>query len=62
MGHRLKRYSCGAASLTILSVYVEAGVFEDTARLEAVNFYDTRFNLQLPQKDKDDLVAFLKTL
>jgi cytochrome c peroxidase len=30
--------------------------------LDAVNFYDTRINLQLSQKDKDDLVAFLKTL
>jgi cytochrome c peroxidase len=30
--------------------------------LDAVNFYDTRFNLHLSQKDKDDLVAFLKTL
>ena len=30
--------------------------------LDAVNFYDTRFNLHLSQQDKDDLVAFLKTL
>ncbi len=30
--------------------------------LDAVNFYDTRFNLNLSQRDKDDLVAFLKTL
>ena len=29
---------------------------------DAVNFYDTRFNLNLSQQDKDDLVAFLKTL
>lgn len=29
---------------------------------DAVNFYDTRFNLHLSQQDKDDLVAFLKTL
>jgi cytochrome c peroxidase len=30
--------------------------------LDAVDFYDTRFNLNLSQRDKDDLVAFLKTL
>jgi cytochrome c peroxidase len=30
--------------------------------LDAVNFYDTRFNLHLSQQDKEDLVAFLKTL
>jgi cytochrome c peroxidase len=30
--------------------------------LDAVNFYDTRFSLHLSQQDKDDLVAFLKTL
>jgi len=30
--------------------------------LDAVNFYDTRFNLHLSQQDKHDLVAFLKTL
>jgi cytochrome c peroxidase len=30
--------------------------------LDVVNFYDTRFNLHLSQQDKDDLVAFLKTL
>jgi len=30
--------------------------------MDAVNFYDTRFNLNLSQQDKDDLVAFLKTL
>ena len=30
--------------------------------LDAVNFYNTRFNLNLSQQDKDDLVAFLKTL
>ena len=30
--------------------------------LDAVNFYDTRFNLHLSQNQKDDLVAFLKTL
>jgi cytochrome c peroxidase len=30
--------------------------------LDAVNFYDTRFNLNLSQQDKSDLVAFLKTL
>lgn len=30
--------------------------------MDAVNFYDTRFNLSLSQQDKDDLVAFLKTL
>jgi cytochrome c peroxidase len=30
--------------------------------LDAVNFYDARFNLHLSQQDKDDLVAFLKTL
>jgi cytochrome c peroxidase len=30
--------------------------------LDAVNFYDTRFLLHLSQQDKDDLVAFLKTL
>ena len=30
--------------------------------LDAVNFYDVRFNLNLSQQDKNDLVAFLKTL
>lgn len=30
--------------------------------MDAVNFYDTRFVLHLSQQDKDDLVAFLKTL
>ena len=30
--------------------------------LDAVNFYDTRFNLHRSEQDKDDLVAFLKTL
>ena len=30
--------------------------------MDAVNFYDTRFNLNLSRQDKDDLVAFLKTL
>ena len=30
--------------------------------MDAVTFYDTRFNLNLSQQDKDDLVAFLKTL
>ena len=30
--------------------------------LDAVNFYNTRFNLHLSEQDKDDLVAFLKTL
>jgi cytochrome c peroxidase len=30
--------------------------------MDAVNFYDTRFNLNLSQQDKDDLVTFLKTL
>jgi cytochrome c peroxidase len=30
--------------------------------MDAVNFYDTRFDLHLSEQDKDDLVAFLKTL
>lgn len=30
--------------------------------LDAVNFYDTRFDLHLSEQDKDDLVAFLKAL
>jgi cytochrome c peroxidase len=30
--------------------------------MDAVNFYDVRFNLHLSQQDKDDLVAFLRTL
>ncbi len=30
--------------------------------MEAVNFYDTRFNLHLSGKDKNDLAAFLRTL
>jgi cytochrome c peroxidase len=30
--------------------------------LDAVNFYNTRFNLNLSGQDIDDLVAFLKTL
>ena len=30
--------------------------------LDAVNFYDTRFNLNLSEREKRDLVAFLKTL
>jgi cytochrome c peroxidase len=29
---------------------------------DAVNFYDTRFNLHLSEQNKDDLVAFLNTL
>jgi cytochrome c peroxidase len=29
---------------------------------DALDFYDTRFHLHLSQRDKDDLVAFLKTL
>jgi cytochrome c peroxidase len=33
-----------------------------TTLMDAVNFYDTRFTLHLAQRDKDDLVAFLKTL
>jgi cytochrome c peroxidase len=30
--------------------------------MDAVNFYDVRFNLHLSQQGKNDLVAFLKTL
>jgi hypothetical protein len=30
--------------------------------MDAINFSDTRFDLHLSQQDKDDLVAFLKTL
>ena len=30
--------------------------------MDAINFYETRFNLNLSQQDKDDLVAFLETL
>jgi len=30
--------------------------------MDVVNFYDVRFNLNLSQQDKNDLVAFLKTL
>jgi len=30
--------------------------------LDVVNFYDTRFNLNLSQQDKNDLVAFLNSL
>jgi cytochrome c peroxidase len=30
--------------------------------LDAVNFYNTRFNLNLSEQDRDDLVTFLKTL
>jgi cytochrome c peroxidase len=30
--------------------------------LDAVNFYNTRFSLNLSEQDKDNLVAFLKTL
>jgi len=30
--------------------------------MDAVNFYDVRFNLGLSEEDKNDLVAFLKTL
>jgi cytochrome c peroxidase len=33
-----------------------------TTLMDAVNFYDTRFTLRLSQQDKDDLVAFVKTL
>ena len=33
-----------------------------TTLMDAVTFYDTRFDLNLSQQDKDDLVAFLKTL
>src|SRR6266403_2248472 len=30
--------------------------------MDAVNFYDTRFNLHLSDRDKNDLAAFLRTL
>jgi cytochrome c peroxidase len=30
--------------------------------LDAVEFYSVRFNLNLSEDDKEDLVAFLKTL
>lgn len=30
--------------------------------MDVVNFYDSRFNLHLPQRDKEDLVAFLRAL
>jgi len=30
--------------------------------MDAVNFYDVRFHLNLSEQDKNDLVAFLKTL
>jgi cytochrome c peroxidase len=30
--------------------------------MDAVNFYDTRFDLHLSQQDKDDLVSFLRAL
>jgi cytochrome c peroxidase len=30
--------------------------------MDAVNFYDQRFNLNLSAQQKSDLVAFLKTL
>ena len=30
--------------------------------MDAVNFYDTRFNLHLTQRQRKDLVAFLETL
>jgi len=30
--------------------------------MDAVNFYDSRFNLNLSDQDRNDLVAFLKTL
>jgi len=30
--------------------------------MDAVNFYETRFNLHLSDKDKNDLSAFLRTL
>jgi cytochrome c peroxidase len=30
--------------------------------IDAVSFYDTRFDLHLSQQDKDDLVSFLRTL
>jgi cytochrome c peroxidase len=33
-----------------------------TTLRDAVNFYDTRFNLHLSEQDKEDLAAFLKTL
>jgi cytochrome c peroxidase len=33
-----------------------------TTLLDAVNFYDTRFQLHLSERDKADLVAFLNTL
>lgn len=33
-----------------------------TTLLDAVNFYNIRFNLSLSEQDKDDMVAFLKTL
>ncbi len=33
-----------------------------TTLMDIVNFYDTRFNLHLSDKDKNDLSAFLGTL
>jgi cytochrome c peroxidase len=33
-----------------------------TTLLDAINFYDVRFNLHLSEQDKNDLVAFLQTL
>lgn len=29
---------------------------------EVVNFYDTRFAMELTEQDKDDLIAFLRSL
>ena len=33
-----------------------------TSLADAVNFYDVRFDLNLTQRQKDDLVAFLRSL
>jgi len=49
---------------------IEDGPFEYDNRvrreaatlIDAVSFYDTRFDLHLSQQDKDDLVSFLRTL
>jgi hypothetical protein len=35
---------------------------EDATLLDAVNFYDQRFNIGFTDQQKEDLVNFLKTL
>ena len=78
MGHPLKVTDLGRAMITgkcsdvgklkgpfLRGLAARAPYFHNggaTTLLDAVNFYDQRFNLNLSAQQKSDLVAFLKTL